>query len=67
MSYREQYRILLKNISRFKSGERFTVSEVIVSPQANVGKTFFKEVANGSIGNVRHIGKKNGVDEYQTI
>lgn len=67
MSYDEQYEILCKNVENLKEGVRFTVSDVIASPLANVGKTFRNNVNKGMIKNVRLVGNESGVDEYEKI
>lgn len=54
-------------ISNMKQGEKFFLRDIISNPPAQLGVTLYKEVQNGTIPNVRYLGKIKDIDQYEKL
>ena len=67
MSYTALENQMRSTISNLSSGTVFFLRDVIINPPAQLGRTLFEEVQNGTIPNVRYLAKVDGVEQYQKM
>lgn len=60
-TYAELYKNMVKKIDTLPSGEKFFLRDLIHTPPTLLGRWLYDNVANGTIKDVRHLGK-NGSD-----
>ncbi len=64
----EQYNLLINNVSCYRKGVRFILSDVIYLPQGNLGVKFHNAVDYNELPYIKYIGKiAAGVDMYEII
>lgn len=57
-TYRQLYDLMVENIKALQEGETFHLSDVVDAPApAILGKRLFEKVTDGTIANVKHLGK----------
>lgn len=67
-TYADLYKRMVKKIDSLPSKEKFFLRDLIDTPPTLLGRWLYDNVANGTIKNVKHLGK-NGSDaeEYEKI
>jgi len=62
-TYADLYRKMVKKIETLQVGTEFFLRDLIDTPPTLLGRWLFDNVANGTIKNVEHIGKKDSDSE----
>lgn len=64
----ELYKLLVSRIEKLPAGQKFFLRDIIPNPPILLGRWLFENITNGSIANVKHLGKKGAdAEQYQKI
>ena len=67
MSYKQLENQMNSIINSLKPGEKFFLRDIIPNPPAQLGRTLYESVENGTIPNVKFIAKVNNADQYEKL